>query len=45
MRIIGELTGSFGARLSVQAISVKADARAAPLETRDRLCDGWREAI
>lgn len=39
MRIIGELTGSFGDRLSIKSISVnEAYASAAQLEMLDRLC-------
>lgn len=47
MRIIGELTGSFGDRLSIKSISVnEAYASAAQLETLDRLCgtDGVRRS-
>lgn len=47
MRIVGELTKSFGDRLSIKAISVnEAYASAAQLETLDRLCgtDGVRRS-
>lgn len=47
MRIVGELTKSFGDRLSIKSISVnEAYASAAQLETLDRLCgtDGVRRS-
>jgi len=47
MRIVGELTGSFGDRLSIKSIRVnEAYASAAQLETLDRLCgtDGVRRS-
>jgi hypothetical protein len=47
MRIIGELTGRFGDRLSIKSISViEAYASAAQLETLNRLCgtDGVRRS-
>ena len=47
MRIIGELTGRFGDRLSIKSINVnEAYASAAQLETVNRLCgtDGVRRS-